>query len=280
MHTLALAARKAARISTLRLRNATAGTHACVADEGPVVSMTSYGERIASAHLALESIAAGSLRPGRLILWLDDERAVRAPTPGLRRLIGRGLEVRHAEDDGPHKKYYPYVQSERIHRVPLVTADDDWLFPHRWLETLVRAHAVDPSTNTTHRARHIPLLDGCVAPYAEWDRIGARDASPRNLATGGWGHVMTPRMLDALRGRHHEFRATAPRADDIWLHRVAVESGTAPKSVGRYDHRHILHVPIGSGPTLAETNVDDGGNDRQVAAAWTPDVIARIAAAA
>ena len=280
MQTIALAPKKAARIGALRFRNASTGRRACVGGDGPVVSMTSYGERIASAHLALESIAAGSVRPSRLILWLDHAHAVESPTPGLRRLIRRGLEVRLAEDDGPHKKYYPYVQSERVHRVPLVTADDDWLFPRRWLETLMREHVVDDTKNTTHRARDISVVGGAVAPYVQWGRIGARGSSPRNLATGGWGHVLTPRMLDALRDRHHEFRASAPRADDIWLHRVAVESGTAPKSIGRYDHRHILHLPIGSGPTLAETNVDAGGNDRQVAAAWTRDVLARITAAA
>ncbi|MBM7802982.1 hypothetical protein JOE58_002233 [Curtobacterium luteum] len=276
MHTISLAAAKATRMTALRLRNATSDVPVCDTDDGPVVSMTSFGERITSAHLALESIAAGSFRPSRLVLWLDDPRAVHALTPGLRRLVRRGLEVRLAEDDGPHKKYYPYVQSERVHRVPLVTADDDWLFPRRWLETLMREHAADTSTNTSHRARDIAVVGGAVAPYAEWGRIGARGSSPRNLATGGWGHVLTPRMLEALRDRHEEFRAAAPRADDIWLHRVAVESGTAPKSVGRYDHRHILHLPIGSGPTLAETNVDAGGNDRQVSAAWTPEVLARI----
>ncbi|WFR67264.1 hypothetical protein P9139_01165 [Curtobacterium flaccumfaciens] len=240
--------------------------------------MTSFGERIATAHLALESIAAGTALPSRMILWLDDEAAVACPTEGLRRLMRRGLEVRHAEDDGPHKKYYPYVQSVPTHRVPLVTADDDWLFPRRWLEDLMDAHRADPSTNTTHRARRIPVSGGVIAPYVEWARIGASPASPRNLATGGWGHVLTSRMLEALRDRRAEFRAAAPRADDIWLHRVAVETGAAPKSIGRYDHRHILHVPIGDGPTLAADNVDDGGNDHQIRSAWTNEVVARILA--
>lgn len=275
MSSSQLAVRKASQLAALRLRNATARDSALDPD-GPVVSMTSFGERIAAAHLALESIAAGTVRPSRLILWLDDPAAIEYPTPGLRRLARRGLEIRAAIDDGPHKKYYPYVQSVTSHRIPLVTADDDWMFPRRWLETLMRAHASDPSTNTTHRARRIPIIDGAVAPYAEWGRIGAGTASARNLATGGWGHVLVPRMLDALRGRHSEFRCAAPRADDIWLHRVAVESGTAPKSVGRYDHRHILHLPIGAGPTLAEGNVEHGGNDRQIEAAWTPEVLDRI----
>ncbi|AOX66028.1 hypothetical protein BJK06_09890 [Curtobacterium sp. BH-2-1-1] len=243
---------------------------------GPVVSMTSFGERIATAHLALESIARGTARPSRLILWLDDASTVANPTPGLQRLIARGAEVLQTEDDGPHKKYYPYVQSIPVHRVPLVTADDDWLFPRRWLETLMSVHRTDQSTNTTHRARRIEMHGGIVAPYIDWKRIAAGPPSARHLATGGWGHVMVPKMLEALRDRRSEFRKSAPRADDIWLHRVAVETGTSPKSVGIYDHRQILHMPIGNGPTLASTNVDEAGNDHQVRSAWTSDVLRAI----
>jgi hypothetical protein len=240
--------------------------------------MTSYGRRIASVHIPLESIAQGNRLPGRLLLWLDDADAVADPPPGLRRLERRGLELRHCEDDGPHKKYFPYVQSAPVHRCPLVTADDDWIFPPTWLETLMARHCDNPETNTTHRARDILVEDGAITNYARWPIAGPRESSARNLATGGWGHVIVPKMLEALRDRHHEFRRSAPRADDVWLHRIAVETGTAPKVVGRYDHRDILHMPIGTGPTLAAGNVEGGGNDSQIRAAWTPSVVAAIVA--
>lgn len=265
--TSRLRLRKALRLVDVAARNRWSRSSATTTD-GPVVSMTSYGRRISTVHLALESIAAGTMRPSRLILWLDDAEAVARPTPGLKRLVGRGLELRHCEDDGPHKKYYPYVQSLREHTVPLVTADDDWLFPARWLETLMAFHRTDPTTNTTHRARDIAVRTGEITRYEGWGLASRRAASPRNLATGGWGHVMVPAMLEGLRDRHAEFRRAAPRADDIWLHRVAIETGTSPKVVGLYDHHQILHMPIGGGPTLAADNVDDGGNDRQIAAAW------------
>lgn len=259
--------RRSVTLGWLTLRNHFSRKSA-IAIGGPVVCMTSYGMRINSVHLALESIAAGSVRPSRVILWLDDDAAVQSPTPGLRRLIRRGLEVAPCADDGPHKKYYPYVQSVQVHTTPLVTADDDWLFPLRWLEALMRAHAADPTTNTTHRARRIMFQGSRVAPYELWPLVSASEPSTRNMATGGWGHVLVPRMLEALRDRHEEFRVLAPRADDVWLHRVAVETGTAPKVVGLYDERQVLHMPIGDGPTLSSENVDENGNDRQIQNAW------------
>ncbi|MDP4333466.1 hypothetical protein Q7F20_08795 [Curtobacterium sp. A7_M15] len=270
-------ARKILRFTALTFRNLLS-RKPVTAPQGPVVSMTSYGRRIRTVHIPLESIAAGAVLPSRLVLWLDDADAVAAPTRGLRRLLRRGLEIRHCADDGPHKKYYPYVQSVPQHTVPLVTADDDWMFPTGWLGTLLALHAEDPTTNTSHRARDILVTADGLTEYAAWPLAGPRAPSNRNLATGGWGHVLVPAMLEALRGRHEEFRRLAPRADDVWLHRVAVESGTAPSVVGRYDHHDVLHMPIGDGPTLASDNVGDGGNDRQIRAAWPDRLIEAVIA--
>lgn len=272
-----LRARKILRFTALTVRNLLS-RKPVTAPDGPVVSMTSYGRRIRTVHIPLESIAAGAVLPSRLVLWLDDADAVAAPTRGLRRLVRRGLEIRHCADDGPHKKYYPYVQSVAQHTVPLVTADDDWMFPRGWLGTLLALHAEDPTTNTSHRARDILVTEDGLTEYAAWPLAGARAPSNRNLATGGWGHVLVPAMLEALRGRHEEFRRLAPRADDVWLHRVAVESGTAPSVVGRYDHHDVLHMPIGDGPTLAADNVDEGGNDRQIRAAWPDRLVEAVIA--
>src|ERR1700691_1503154 len=103
---------------------------------GPVVSMTSYGRRIRTAYLAIESIAWGDVRPSRLILWLDDHTAFNNPPATIRCLMKRGLEVKLCEDYGPHKKYYPYLQSLETFESPLVTADDDILYPTYWLKHL------------------------------------------------------------------------------------------------------------------------------------------------
>lgn len=249
------------------VRNRATRLAAVDAGGGPTVSLTSHGRRIATVHLTLESIAAGTLRPRRLVLWLDDLAAVSEPTPGLRRLIRRGVEVRASENFGPHTKYYPFVQSAPSHSTPLVTADDDLLYPSTWLEHLVRSHAVDGTTNTTHRSREVVFAGDALSPYATWPEVARGPSSPRNLATGTWGHLMVPRMLDALRERADDFRAAAPAADDLWLHRIAVETGTAAKVTGAFRHAAFLHLPDG-GQTLASANVDGRGNDRQIETTW------------
>ncbi len=107
------------------------------------MSLTSYGPRIATVWKTIESIGAGSVKPRRIILWLDDPAALADPPASLRRLQTRGgLEIRGCPDYGPHKKYFPYVTSilpEHPTRT-LVTADDDVYYPATWLEELLAAH--------------------------------------------------------------------------------------------------------------------------------------------
>ena len=47
----------------------------------------------------------------------------------LRRLERRGLEVRLTQNYGPHTKYYPSLADAIADGLPLVTADDDILYP-------------------------------------------------------------------------------------------------------------------------------------------------------
>ena len=43
-----------------------------------VVTMTTHGARLRDVHVALESIARGTVLPARVILWLDEERELTA----------------------------------------------------------------------------------------------------------------------------------------------------------------------------------------------------------
>ena len=98
------------KVRELRRINEQSSTR-IVGPDGPVVSLTSYGKRIDTVYVTIESIARGSLLPSELILWLDDEERSRSLPITLERLKERGLSVRICEDYGPHKKYYPYVSS-------------------------------------------------------------------------------------------------------------------------------------------------------------------------
>ncbi len=109
-------------------------SRAPVTGDGPIVSLTTHGVRLGVVHLALESIARGTLRPSRLVLWLGSEDFAAHLPKTLQRLVARGLEVRQSEDLGPHTKYWPLVAEGP--GGDFVTADDDVYYPRGWLAEL------------------------------------------------------------------------------------------------------------------------------------------------
>jgi O-antigen/teichoic acid export membrane protein len=249
-------------------------SRASLLGDGPVVSLTTFGARAHTVHLTIESIGRGAVRPRRLILWVDEASVVAAPGPGLERARRRGLEILPCPDLGPHKKYAPYVTTGAPG--PLVTADDDVLYPRSWLRDLARAHAAAPELVLCHRA-HRMLVAGQAAPYATWPLC--RDATPgfTVFPTGVSGVLYPDRMLDALREAGTGFVAVAPRADDVWLHSVAVRTRTMIRQLTARP-RLFPVVPRTQAGALMQENVQGGRNDRAIAAVYSPSDLAAVQA--
>jgi hypothetical protein len=244
---------------------------------GPVVSLTTYGDRIHKVYITIESIAQGSHRPSRLILWLDDPDQFNNPPRSLSRLVARGLELRTCSNFGPHKKYYPYVVENNSHQIPLVTADDDILYPKWWLDGLNAAFEAASKQIHAYRAHRVVLTDGQIAPYSSWPR-SAGPASILNFSTGVSGAIFPPEFLDTLRDQGEGFTAVCPRADDVWLHATAVRSGVLIHQVMK-DSVHFNVVPGTQGQALMHGNVTSGANDLQIAATYTDDDLLRLVTA-
>ena len=249
------------------------------APDGPVVSLTSYSKRVDQVHLAIESIARGSQKPSRLVLWLDEPERLANPPRALRRLVARGLEIRETPNYGPHKKYYPYVAGIAHHSVPLVTSDDDTMYPKGWLASLVRAHRRDPDLVVAHRVNLIEVRDGAIAPYASWKRASSTSLSPRNFAVGVRGILYPPAFLDVLREQGSGFEDVAPRADDVWLHMNLIRSGRLVRPILELPAEDFL--PVRGGGKVAglwASNIDSGGNDEQIRRTYAPAEISVIVA--
>lgn len=250
---------------------------AVVAPGGPVVSLTTYGPRLADVHYTIESIGQGDLKPSRLILWLAHELLAAGLPLTLQRLQRRGLEVVGCDDHGPHKKYFPYVMTAASLDVPLVTADDDHLYPRHWLARLQRAHR-DASTDAVHCWRaHRIAFDGSggFMPYRQWPGCTSLEPSALHFTTGASGVMYPPRVQAALREHGAAFTACCPRADDIWLNANALRAGVpvvqvAPLPVAFFE------LPGSRDQGLARSNVGGGGNDLQLAATYTAQERARL----
>jgi hypothetical protein len=214
-------------VQALKLRGVNQwSTSSIIGDGDANVSLTSYGTRIHTVWKSIETIGAGTVKPRRIILWLDDAAALADPPASLMRLRARGLEIRPCRDYGPHKKYFPYV-CEIYPDEPgrtLVTADDDVFYPPNWLDELLSAHRPDEVTAFRARIRS-------AGPYRTWPVCTTAEPSENVFATGVSGVAYPPRLLDTLRTRGDQFVDICPRADDYWLHFAAVATGVPIRQV-------------------------------------------------
>jgi hypothetical protein len=245
---------------------------------GPVVSLTTYGPRANTVYLAIESIGRGSTRPSRLILWIDDETFLRRLPPEIQRQKRRGLEVRSCEDLGPHKKYFPFLQEEEHFDKPLVTADDDMMYPRNWLEGLVKAFGDYPSNVNCYRARVMSLKSRGIAPYKEWELCESSRPSLTHVATGCSGVIYPPSLLPELKRAGSGFKDCCPNADDLWLHVQAIRAGYKIRQVHEIPV-HFSMLPATQQNSLYVQNVVYAdGNDRQIRATYKDSDIMILAA--
>ena len=242
-----------------------------------VVTMTSHGSRLRTVHYALESIARGTTLPSRIILWVD-EPVTGAWSRRLRRLEARGLEVIRVEKGlRVHTKYYPYATSLPSHRLPLVTSDDDIMYPSSWLADLLAAYERHPGSIACFRAHTIVVENGSIAPYTSWRPCVTVEPSFATFGTSVSGQVFPPALLDIARDAGTAFADVAPNNDDIWLHHLAVAAGIRAAQV-RPSPLLFPFVPGTQETGLFLSNYWDGGNDRQVQATYTAQDAERIAA--
>lgn len=241
--------------------------------------MTSYGARLKSVHLALESIAAGSVLPSRLILWVDTVDALSNLSIGLRRLIARGLEIRLSDNYGPHTKYYPYLLSTDTFDVPLATADDDQLYSKWWLEGLTRSYVEYPHLVNCYRAHAIRLEGDRIAPYRTWRPCMATTPSLLHFATGVSGVIYPPFFLKRLKEVGAGFIHGCPASDDIWLHATALRAGVKIRQLWERQLRFPFS-PGTQGMGLYHSNVLLDRNDDQIRATYTSDDLGRLTTAA
>jgi hypothetical protein len=234
-----------------------------VAPGGPVVSLTTYGKRTETVHLSLESIASGSMLPSRIILWLDNPNTFKNLPPSLQRLEERGLEIKLSDNYGPHTKYYPFVESTDTFERPLVTADDDVLYPQNWLSGLVRSFNQNPTAVNCYRAHVMKFAGKKIAPYVNWSPCTSVQPNFLHFATGSYGCIYPPFFLRELRTAGSEFSKLCPAADDVWLHVNAVRAGVKIKQIAQLSPKFPF-VPGTQDSGLCLSNVELNQNDIQI----------------
>lgn len=193
-----------------------------------IVSIAAISRRLESLAPVLQSLLFGqSLPPDRVIVWISsepfllDEGCEYGDLPEQVRSWHRDglVEIRTTANTGPHRKMIPLLAEHRKDPYPpiVVTADDDTLYPTRWLETLVAVHRAN-GTAVCYRGRVIVRNEGGLAPYNSWPKLAAYDEARSRyiLATGREGLLIRASMFDPRTFSDDYLRLSRSRCD-VWI---------------------------------------------------------------
>ncbi|MDD6889865.1 MAG: hypothetical protein PUD39_06380 [Bacteroidales bacterium] len=235
-----------------------------------IVSLTTYGKRLYSVHLAIESIMQGSVLPNRIILWLGDDLKDTQLPAVLRNQMKRGLEIAYCKDVKSYKKLYPTLCN--YPEADVITIDDDIIYNYDLVEALAEAHRTYHDCIVARRIHKVVIGDnGKPVAYNNWE-WGGGDWVPSllNFFTGCGGVYYPAGSFDKEVMREEVFTDICKYADDVWFYAMAVKKGTkvmrvrAESSTGE---DYLLNDSV-QDMGLCKTNVDNGFNDKQIAAVF------------
>ncbi len=182
-----------------------------------IISLTSFPPRINTVHLTIDSLMRQTMRADKIILWLSDtefpKRESELPQT-LLDLTHRGLEIRWCENTRSYKKLIPTLT--QFPDAPIITADDDVIYPDDMVELLYRSYLRHPGDVHCHRATKFVLKDGKFHTIA-----GGRDyyhrASFLNKPTGVGGVLYPPHCFGPDILKMDLVQKLAPTNDDQWF---------------------------------------------------------------
>lgn len=192
------------------------------------MSLAVISQRLPFLPDVLDRILGGTLAPSAVYVWissepflLDEGVAVEDLPPAVVEMAESPscpVEVRAVENLGPHRKLVPLLRETYDDPDPplIVTADDDTLYPRRWLEALTRAHR-ETGSAVTFRARRIRTDGDRLAPYETWPLVRDEEVvSYRLFSTGKDGLLVHPHMFDE-RVLTDAFGELCPSRSDAWI---------------------------------------------------------------
>ena len=227
---------------------------------GFAVSLTSWAPRLAALPFTLICLLDQKVAAREIHVWLTVEDLGRLLPSVLEAFSAHGVSFQTCKNLGPHKKWLPMLQIG--YEWPFVICDDDIFYPREWLRSLIKEDRSDAYVGT--RVHRMAACGSDLAGYGSWSRDIAWDGklSEWNFITGCGGAVIHPERIGSDFRDWDRIKKFCPKADDIWLKTAHLEAGI-PIYKTKYSFP-CLEVPGTAESSLLGTNVDEGGNDKQL----------------
>ena len=230
-------------------------------DEEIIVSLTSFPERFPALHSVIESMLCQTMRPDKVILYLDDDVSV-IPSNLKKLCIAYGVQIEKRPGNmKPHKKYY-YALKEHPNSI-VITIDDDEIYPRNLIEDLYTVHKKFPNCVIAARAHKIRFNNGIVENYNnwEWESTLSHVPSMRLVATGCGGVLYPPFCMDSRVFDLELITKLSINADDLWLKIMQVLKHTPVVICNNVIRKKRVSVYGSQNKALNSSNVVQQFND-------------------
>ena len=244
-----------------------------------VVSLATMQTRQKSLKRTLRSLILQKHSSFKIIIWVsnDDYAAI---SEALRGYLKYGIILRKAIPDfGSYNKFHHIAVEQQ--EIPIVTADDDIIYPRHWLKNL-------ELTAFKYPGQIVGLRGICVAKnesnqilkYVDWDRAATSTSNELLVLNTGAGTFYPPKVFDDELIQDHEFLRISPTADDLWMFALAIQSQTK-RRIADESIREIVPATLKQKVSLWKMNIGESRNDAQFIKIleYFPDVKASINAA-
>ena len=244
-------------------------------DHSVILSLTSYGKRVkGSVFFTVYSLLRQTVRPERIVLWLNEDEYNSQNLPSDLRFLSRyGLEVRFGKDIGSYTKIIHSLSAFPDKHI--ITADDDLYYTKNFVQEFVEAHQQHPQAIITGFAK-VPVAEGNgqLAPYRAWPEYhhvttNFRYDSSKLFPLGVGGVLYPSHVFDNEVMNEAVFTSLCPKADDIWLYIMGLRSKAEKRILTNsriaYYHTDLLRQYF-TKDRLTATNRFKGENDTQLQA--------------
>lgn len=236
-----------------------------------IVSLTTYSKRIYQVHLVIETLMEQTLKPNRIVLWLDENEFTHDELPfQLLAFEEKGLEISFCKNIRSYKKLIPTLY--KYPKANIITVDDDILYPEDFVERLYSAYKKTPKNIWYTRGHRIKMNGDEIAPYRSWDfERESKEMSPLNFPTGCGGILYPIDSLDKEVFNEEAFMSLAPMADDVWFKAMSLKKGTVCSQIpiDATFSESFTNINAADDVALSKVNLGKSQNDPQIKAVFT-----------
>ena len=238
-----------------------------------IASLTSYGKRINTVHLAIETILNQTKKADTTILWLaKDEFNLDNLPLTLKNLMQEGLIIKFCEDLKSYKKLIPTL--ELYPNEIIITFDDDIYYENDIIEKLYNEHLSNPKIIICTRGHRIRFdNEKNVRSYNEWEYCSEIFKKGFEIfPTGAGGILYPPHCFDKDISNKNSFMTLAPQGDDIWFKAMTLKKRIKSKIIYQKNKKYmdLKFIDNTQENGLCLLNIDEtNGNNKQIKQVFT-----------